>query len=193
MPAIVVSAPAVFPVDVEAIKRQLRIAPADVSHDVDALEALEAAVAEIDAVGRLGRAMITQDIQQVSGPRISDWELEITPVQSVVSVEARGVDGGWVPQNMAAFTLIGDGDRSWLRARRWPSVSAARPDAIRVTYRAGFGDQPQDVPADLRHAVRLLAAHRFEMREEVVAGSTLAQMPNGVEAILSRHRVRSFT
>ncbi len=175
------------------VKRQLRIADADTTHDVDVDDALTAAIAEIDATGRLGRAMITQDVEQLSAPRACDWELEITPVQSVVSIEVRDAAGAWVDQGLVGFDLITDGDRYWLRAEAWPSGLAARPDALKVTYRAGFGDTAESVPADLRRAVCLLAAHRFEIREEVIAGQSLAVVPNGVDAIVSRHRIRTFT
>lgn len=192
MPVKRTTPPAARPVELAELKAHLRITSNDQDAEIDA--ALEAAIDEIDGPGLLGRAMITQGFAQMARPRIGrDLELEITPVQSLDAVDLILVDGSTVSADLADFDLITDGDRYWIRARNgWPSGLEDRPDAITVTYTAGFGPAATDVPPTLRAAVKLLAAHRFEIREEVVIGTVATQIPRGVDSLIKLHRVRVF-
>nr|WP_170540957.1 hypothetical protein [Ruegeria arenilitoris] len=192
MPVKLTTPPAARPVELDELKAHLRVTSDD--QDLELEAALEAAITEIDGPGLLGRAMINQGFQQLARPRSGrDLELEITPVQSLDAVDLILADGSTVSADLSGFDLITNGDRYWIRARDgWPSGLADRPDAIAVTYTAGFGPAATDVPATLRAAVKLLAAHRFEIREEVVIGTITSQIPRGVDHLIKLHRVRSF-
>lgn len=75
----------------------------------------------------------------------------------------------------------------------WPE-HRRQQDAITITYQAGYGDVPSDVPAELRHGVKLLVAHWYEQREESVIGSGLNvhHIPLGLKSLLGMHRLESF-
>lgn len=63
--------------------------------------------------------------------------------------------------------------------------------AIQISFTCGFGDAPSDVPAPLRQAVLMLAAHYFENRE-VLAGTGnggAAVLPLGVQSLLTPYRM----
>ncbi len=189
-----ISAPVGKPVSEAELKSHLRVT--STSQDAEITAALEAAIAEIDGTGLLGRAMITQQFAQLSGPvpTSRDIELDITPAQSLDAVDLIKSDGTSLAADLADYELISDGERAWIRAANgWPSDLAARPDAIKLTFTAGFGDAPEDVPATLRAAVKLLAAHRFEIREEVVIGTITNHIPRGVDHLLDLHRLRRFS
>lgn len=189
-----ITPPAVTPVSEVELKAHLRVT--STAHDPDIAAALEAAVAEIDGTGLLGRAMITQQFAQMSGPVSSgrDIELDITPAQSLDAVDFVKADGSTVSADPADFELISDGERAWIRASSgWPADLARRPDAIALTYSAGFGDTPADVPATLRAAVKLLAAHRFEIREEIVIGTIASTIPRGIDHLIDLNRIRRFS
>ncbi len=47
-------------------------------------------------------------------------------------------------------------------------------------------------PADLEHAVYLLAAHHYENREATLVGVTAQVLPFGVEAIVAEYRNYTF-
>ncbi|MGB1209276.1 MAG: head-tail connector protein, partial [Paracoccaceae bacterium] len=55
-----------------------------------------------------------------------------------------------------------------------------------IHFTAGFGPTFGDVPADLRQAVLLLAAHYYEYRDETALSEGC--MPFGVTALLARYR-----
>lgn len=67
----------------------------------------------------------------------------------------------------------------------WPAT-AERPDAVQVTYVAGFGATADDVPANIKHAALLLIGHLYENREASVVGQGLdaRELPFGVKALL---------
>lgn len=194
MPVTQTLPPVKKPVTEAELKSHLRVT--STAQDGEILAALEAAIAEIDGPGLLGRAMISQQFEQPSGPVASscDIELDITPAQSLDGVDFIKSDGSSLAADLADFELISDGERAWIRASNgWPSDLARRPDAIKLTFTAGFGDNPADVPATLRAAVKLLAAHRFEVREEVVIGTITSKIPRGVDHLLDLHRLRRFS
>ncbi|MDW4550879.1 hypothetical protein R5H32_16070 [Defluviimonas sp. D31] len=190
MPAILKTPPAVLPVSRDELKAHLRVTSEAEDATLDAC--LEAATAEIDGLGLLGRAMISATYEQLSAPRAGWLELEITPPQSLTAITFTRADGSTFAGDPAAYPIVTDGERHWLAPAAWPAGLGARPDAIRATYVAGFGAAPADVPAPLRHAVKLLAAHRFEIREEVIIGAPVAQVPAGVDRLLALYRVRVF-
>ena len=60
-------------------------------------------------------------------------------------------------------------------------------EVLRVRFTAGYGATWGALPADLAHAVMLLAAHFYEHRTEAVLPN--ATVPFGVSALLARYRV----
>jgi uncharacterized phiE125 gp8 family phage protein len=70
-----------------------------------------------------------------------------------------------------------------------PSVPVA--GQARIEFTAGYGPTWGDLPADLAHAVMLLAAHFYEHRHETAVSA--GAMPFGVNMLLERYRnVRLF-
>lgn len=49
----------------------------------------------------------------------------------------------------------------------YPGTYSDRPDAVRITYVAGYGSTGSDVPESLRTALKQLVAHWFKNRESV--------------------------
>lgn len=72
---------------------------------------------------------------------------------------------------------------------RLPDDVAARPDAVRIDYEAGYGPEPGDVPAPVAHAVRLLVGHWYRNREEVIVSqASPKELPMGVKALMAPFR-----
>jgi uncharacterized phiE125 gp8 family phage protein len=72
----------------------------------------------------------------------------------------------------------------------WPANVADVPDAVRVRYTCGYGTSPDAVPEPLRQAVRLLAGHWYEHREDVVVGVVTKQIESGFRALVEPYRFR---
>lgn len=181
-------APAVTPINVFEAKAQ-----ANVVHDDDdfVIEShIAAAVDMLDGEGELGRAMITQTWAQWVPQSPGCVKLRMGPFQSLSAIHYYDADGVLQAANTADFEIRKSGDFVTVEPKSgeaWP-VAANRADAIRITYVAGFGDSPSDVPAGIRHALLLMVAHWYENRE-AVGEKAMHEVPMAVTALINRHRV----
>lgn len=160
--------------------------------DDEVLLGTKAAVARTHVERFLGRALITQTVS-ITLDRFRDATIRLPwpPFQSVVSIAY--FDEANAAQTFTAYTAakVGDIGHVWANDR-WPAT-CDRPDAVKITWTAGYGDDPWDVPGDIREAIRSLAGHLYENREATFVGSGGVQvLPFGVEALLQPYRERVF-
>ncbi len=76
----------------------------------------------------------------------------------------------------------------------WPSVHLRESGAITIEYAAGYGDDPDDVPGDLKRALLLLVGSWYEQREDYViarTAQTVTRVPFAVDALTASYVVRS--
>jgi len=78
----------------------------------------------------------------------------------------------------------------------WPS-GLRYTNGLVIRYVAGYGATAADVPADIKHAIKLLAAHWYENREPVNVGNIVNEIPLGgvgdmVKHLLYPYRVLRF-
>lgn len=146
-----------------------------------------------------GRAFLSQtwDLTLDDFPRGADLALHLPrpPLIQVQSVSYIDADG-------APRTLDSSGyqaDPSSLCGRilpapgaDWPATQAGRAAAATVRFSAGYGPNPEDVPADLRHAAKLMVADMHNLRETHVSGTIIAEVPLGLRALLAPFIVRSW-
>lgn len=189
-----IAGPAAPPVSDADLAEHARLAQAigetigETSGDLPALiRCRDAAVAAVE------RACATALIRQTWDWRLRDWPdpsatpLPISPVLSIVSVERLSPDGTADPLAPETYALDRTGPRPAIRAVSNLLPSPPRGGGVSIRFQAGHGDAPTDVPADLRQAVLLLAAHYFE-RRHAADEAALAPIPHGVSALLEPHR-----
>jgi uncharacterized phiE125 gp8 family phage protein len=113
----------------------------------------------------------------------------VTEVRAFDDDAALEADGTVVPTT--SYRVLAHRGPAEIRLRDaadWPVT--LRDDAgVSVVYTAGAATL-LDVPADIRHAALLLAAHLFEHPTPVVTGKTLAQLPYTVDALLAPYSQR---
>lgn len=73
--------------------------------------------------------------------------------------------------------LVPQIDRTWKAARY-------RDDAVTIRFVAGYGSTGTAVPAQVRHAIKMLAAHWCENREAVLTGTISKEIEFSVSALL---------
>lgn len=182
------SPPTVAPVTLAEVKAQMRVDHADDDGLIDTM--IAAAVDMVDGTGKLGRAMITQTWGQWVD-RAPGWvPLRMGPVQELTAVDYYDADGVLQEATLSDFEIFRDGELYLAKPKSgaaWPGAQV-RPDAIRVSWKAGFGDAATDVPAGLRAALKLIVAHWYEHRE-AVTGESLADLPMGADMLIGLHRV----
>ncbi|MGR3454695.1 head-tail connector protein [Pseudooceanicola sp.] len=177
---------AALPVD--AFKSHLRLGTgfaSDVVQDEVIEGFLRAALAAVEA--RTGKALISRDFTL----RLAAWRsaaaqvLPVAPVREVRAVRRVHADASAEPVDPALYRLVPD-----LHAPRIEPAGSLLPGipaggAVEVLFTAGFGAW-EAVPADLRQAVLMLAAHYYEFRGETGLGEGC--MPFGVSSLLARYR-----
>lgn len=173
----------------EAFKAHLRLGSGfgtESLQDEVLVSFLRAAIATVEA--RTDKALIRRVFAWTAAawadPRAQS--LPVGPVQAVLFVALIARDG--------TVTLV-DPDRIWLERDTHRSVlrptgaclpAAPSGGSFKVSLEAGFAATWEDVPADLRQAVFLLAAHYYEFRHETRLSAGC--MPFGVTSLLERHR-----
>src|SRR5262245_43459064 len=134
--------PAAAPLTVAEAKSHLRFF--ETVEDAVIAGYIRAATAALDGPdGALGIALITQPLELCTDVpcRWCAIRLPCPPLQAVESVSYVDQDGAEQTVNPAVYQAIGVGDQGWLAlayGQSWPSMRF-QPEALRVTYRAGFG------------------------------------------------------
>jgi uncharacterized phiE125 gp8 family phage protein len=186
-----VSAPPAAALPVRAFADHLRLGTGfadDGSQDAVLELYLRAAMAAIEA--RLGRVLIARSFvwtverwrEEASQP------LPVAPVRTIESVTLADAEGVEAVVDPVAWSLLRDAQRPRLVGRFGRSLPRIpRGGSATVRLVAGFGARWDDVPADLRQAVFLLAAHYYENRSETgtIAGGA---MPFGVLVLIESYR-----
>jgi uncharacterized phiE125 gp8 family phage protein len=148
---------------------------------------VDAATAWLDGpAGWLGRSL---------GMQVLEWQLRDWPCNGeafpyrpeIEIISIKYVDQSGVQQDLPIPDPVD--------FRNLPAVRGEDGD-VRIRYRTGYGvlegtawiNKP---PAPIRVAILMLVGHWYQNREAVVVGSAPAELPFGVEALLSPFRVWS--
>ena len=115
--------------------------------------------------------------------------IPLRPVISVDSVEyIDATTGAYVLWADTNYTVDLSSDNAWIApVDSWPTPRSAM-NAVKITFKAGFGDTADKVPESIRIAVMLLAAHWYENRETVGPATDMAHVPFAVDAMTNQWR-----
>lgn len=183
-------APASEPVTLEQVKAHLRVDSNDENTLIAAL--VSAAVSHLDGwSGILGRCLVSQTWRQ-DFCSFANLKLPFPNVQSVVIAYT---DQNGVPQTVAGtnYHIVNEhcGSRIMLAEGGAFPAAANQPDAVRVTFVAGYG-AADAVPAGLKVAILLHIGHLYANREAVSVGLSAAGLPFGYDALVAPHRAVGF-
>lgn len=184
--------PDIEPVSLDEAKAHLRVTHSEEDSVIDGL--ITAARITVETITR--RSLITQTWQLTLDdfPAGSVIKLPHAPVISLMSV-------GYVDENGNEQTLANS--KFWLDSKSapaklilrdgevYPLTQSGRPNCVTIEYQAGYGDQASDVPAPIRHAIKLMVAHLFE-NPEVVSAGQLTVIPMSLDYLLAPYRVITF-
>lgn len=168
-----VSTPATeLPVTLEQVRYHLR--NEDLRFDDELLKQyIRAAAGYIERT--YGLALLTQTIKQYHSefPSVSNTPLllRIAPLASITSIvytDSAGVSQTWTAAeytsgrlDLGGFVVPGIG-------YSWPGSVATLPNAITVTYSAGFGAKPSTLPFPITQAILYMVADMYTRREDSV-------------------------
>ena len=188
MALVMTAAPSVEPISLAEAKAHLRID----GNDEDALLTSLIAAARMFVERTLSLSLVTESWSLFldGWPRSGTIVLPIQPVQAVTAV--RVYDPGNTPTEVNSETysvdVLSEPARLVLSAGAVQLSPARLLNAFEVAFTAGYGDEASDVPAPIRHALKLLVAHWFEHREPVVLGTAPQVVPATVAGLLLPYR-----
>lgn len=174
---------------VEDFKAHLRLGSGFSDDDLqdNVLESfLRAAMAAIEA--RTGKVLIEREYSWV----LTRWRdpgvqvLPVAPVRSLISVTLIDRLGDSTVVDGEAYRLEADMQRPRLVGVGGHLPWIPGEGSVDLKFTAGFGANWTDIPADLRQAMFLLAAHYYEYRHETALQGGC--MPFGVTSLIERYR-----
>lgn len=181
MSLVTVQDPTEEPVSLERVKEHCGVDAPD--HDALLRDYLAAARREVEAFTR--RKLVTQVVEYRVSSLSAGVRLPLAPVQSVDAIDYLAQDGS--TQSLAAgnWRLTGGASAPCVMPpvlSTWP-VALHAPESVTIRLTAGYGGAA-DVPADLKVAVLLLAAHYYGNRGD---DAQAPEMPPHAQSILQRH------
>lgn len=182
-----ITAPATEPVTLAEAKVHLRCGDGE-----DALLGVLIQAAREHAEHQIGRALITQTWERVIDAfPAAEIELGMPPVSSVAQITYTDTAGTEQTMSAADYSLDADTAPGWVL----PAVNTEWPDtldtasAVRVRFVCGYG-AASAVPAAIKSWMLLRIGTLYKLREEVVTGKSLAEIPGGyVDRLLDPYRV----
>jgi len=199
----VVSQPTIEPVTLADAKQHMRV---DTDDDNDYILALISAARRY-AEEYLDRALITQQLRMRVDTFPYEFELPRPPMATAGTFTATAITYALDPGSastatpttttLSASSYRVDRDDTPGRIRTvyngtWPS-HLTDPNAVTVTWWAGYGAAASDVPQAIRHAILMHVAHLYESRQAAVATGAVPQnVPFGVKALLDTCKWGSY-
>jgi len=187
MALVLKAAPEVEPISVAEAKAHLRV---DADNE-DALIAQLIVAARMFVERTLGLALIAQGWSYFldAWPCSACVALPIAPLQSVDAVTLHDATGGSTEIGPEAYAVDVLSQPARIVFKGSPPQLLARDlNAFEIAFTAGYGEEAADVPAPVRQALLLLAAHWYERREPVVLGASAQEVPATVAGLLLPYR-----
>lgn len=183
---IFIEGPAVEPISLPEMKAYLRL-------DDDSQEELVAGLVKaarlmVECTSR--RILIEQRWRVVldrwpEGGRVM---LPLSPLLAVDSVKVSDASGAMIEVVPSSVTADAAGDPPSIVVTDAPAPGKTR-NGISIEMRAGYGTSPDAVPATLKLAIKILVAHWFENRGDVVGEQILPPEASALVAPFQRARL----
>ena len=173
-----ITPPAIMPVTLAALREHLRITEPD--EDGYLADRIAAATAHTEQVA--GRKLVTQTWRRYADGPCRAVPLHLSPVQRIETVTLYDGDGTPSEASPEDWRLVGN------TLHLDHLTPGAAENGIEIDVRCGYGDAPADVPAPIRHAILMLAAHWHEFRGAVAPDDQPVSLPPGFAALLAPFR-----
>jgi uncharacterized phiE125 gp8 family phage protein len=186
-----ITGPTAQPISLEEVKEHLYIVNSDTTRDNYLSDIQDSAVDQFQSDTEYQVMEATYKLTLPDFP--SDYiDIPLIPVSSITTFS-------YYTDKTSTSTLVLDTD-FWLvkndrsaklyPVNSWPSAGD-RPDAVQITFVAGYSTQSQ-IPTRLLHGLKFLIGHYNENRQSVVVGPNVQEIPDSYAAIADKFKRHSF-
>ena len=199
----IVTPPPVEPLSLSETKTFLRVEANDAETNTEIGAMIATARANLDgSAGWLNRALVMQTWDYTLAEFPARIDIPLPPLREVVSLSY--VDGDGATQALVAgtdYVVIDRGDVSPSRiepayGKAWPQTRV-QSEAVTLRFSAGYApsgspeDYVENVPAPIKHAMKLMIRDLYDQRSDFVAGRGITPV-GAVRRLLAPYRVWSF-
>lgn len=189
MKTVLVTAPAEAPITATEFKTHQRISSSSEDTYIDAL--INAATAYLEEICNRKFVEQTWKLYLDEWPGGAEIELPYGKTSSVTSVVYKDDEGNSTTFSSDSYNVDTDlipGRIVIAYDESWPSDALFNMNPITITFTCGYGSA-NEVPEDIKLAIKMLAAHWYENREPVITGTIVANVPVTVDALIWNHRL----
>jgi uncharacterized phiE125 gp8 family phage protein len=168
-----ITEPVEMPVSLADAKKQCELGSTDTTHDDHIIRLIKSATADVERHTR--RALITQQwrlsLREI--PFSNRIYLPRPPLVEIDSIQYVDDNGATQTLSSSLYQVTQDAHPGYVEpaySETWPTVRPETVEAISITYTAGFGDNPTDIPAQYQNVIFELVAFRFMNRGDVQMG-----------------------
>lgn len=188
---VVVTQPAEEPLTLEEAKAHCKVHP-DVTADDDYITRLLTSCRS-HTESRLRRAFVETEFRLSFDGFPTSRDIELFPAQVTEVSAVTYFDANGDPQTLDAEQYVVDTDNApgrivLLPDYCWPSTQCGRPNSVSITFTAGYGEDGDAVPANVKQAIGLLLAHHYDNRSAVEIGTIATEVPLAYEALIAAER-----
>lgn len=136
--------------------------------------------------GIVGKSITTQVWSLKLNNFYNVINLPMSPVKSVNSISYFDETNNTQVFDPTKYLLYADEDNACIQIKQgevFPNV-AVRQDAVEIQFTTGY----TIVPENINRAIRMLVAHWYEIRYEMVLGLSVSQVPHAVDELLAISR-----
>lgn len=143
----------------------------------------------------LNRTLITTSYTAYADKWERVMHLPFPKLQTVESVKYYNTEGTLTTlTENDYYWVVTSGEPGYIQAKYdvvYPELQDGRPDAIEIEYTAGYG-AAEDVPEDIKHAMKLLIGNYYEQRSDIIVGTVAARIPNYITDLIHSYRIYKF-
>lgn len=153
----VVQAPGMEPISIQELKNEIR----QTSDQQDDMLLRQITSVRQHLEKTLGNAYITQGLEGTLSRFYPIIDVARPPLQTVESITYIDMHGNQqtVDSEIYGVDPSSNPGTVYLRTgKQWPDTQPGNPATVRINYTAGYGDNRNDVPQDIRGAMLMLAA-----------------------------------
>lgn len=185
-----------YPVDLEEVKDHLRVPVGETREDNYLYRLIQQATDEIEDMTNRALTRRTLKVYYDSWPDGEAFELPYPPLSTSVDavVRYKDADSSSITLSSTAYLMdaVSDPGRIVLDYNEdWPTVSLHNVNPISIQYLCGYPGSSA-VPERLKQAILIRVADRYENRESLVIGQSVAEIPNHVKSLVKDYRSYKF-